>query len=58
VFATPFAFLVDQQGVIVSKGIVGNPRHIRFVLTGAHEAGEEEAPVETEASAAAGDAYS
>ena len=57
VFATPFAFLVNEQGVIVSKGIVGNPRHIRFVLSGAHEAGqEEEAPVESEASAAAGDA--
>jgi len=55
VFATPFAFLVNEQGVVVSKGIVGNPRHIRFVLSGAHEAPVEEAPVESEASAAAGD---
>jgi len=55
VFATPFAFLVSQRGVIVSKGIVGNPRHIRFVLSGAHQAEEEEAPEEREASAAAGE---
>jgi peroxiredoxin len=55
VFATPFAFLLSEQGVIVSKGIVGNPRHIGFVLSGAHEAVEEETPLESEASAAAGD---
>ena len=53
VFATPFAFLVSEQGVIVSKGIVGNSRQIRFVLSGALEAPVEEAPVESEASAAA-----
>ncbi len=54
VFATPFAFLVNEQGVVVSKGIVGNRRHIAFVLSGAHEAGEEDQlPAEGEASAAA-----
>jgi peroxiredoxin len=49
VFATPFAFLVSEQGVIVSKGIVGNPRHIGFVLSGAHEVREEKSSVEREA---------
>ena len=54
VFATPFAFLVNEQGLVVSKGIVGNPRHIGFVLSGAHEAPEEEEPAESEAAAVAG----
>lgn len=53
VLATPFAFLVSEQGVVVSKGIVGNPRHIGFVLSGAHETPVEEAPAKTEASATA-----
>jgi peroxiredoxin len=54
VFATPFAFLVNEHGVIVSKGIVGNPRHISFVLSGAHDApAVEETPVESEALARA-----
>jgi methylamine dehydrogenase accessory protein MauD len=35
VFATPFAFLIDAKGVIVSKGIINNPQHIRYVLAGA-----------------------
>jgi len=35
VFATPFAFLIDAKGVIVSKGIVNNRQHIRYVLSGA-----------------------
>jgi methylamine dehydrogenase accessory protein MauD len=52
VFATPFAFLVNEQGVIASKGIVSNRRHIQFVLSTAHEAAEEP-PVESETSAAA-----
>lgn len=34
VFATPFAFLIDAKGVIVSKGIVNNRQHIRYVLSG------------------------
>ncbi len=48
VFATPFAFLVNEQGVIVSKGIVGNPRHIAFVLSGADQASEEKTAIEGE----------
>ena len=33
VFATPFAFLIDEKGVIASKGIVTNRQHIRYVLS-------------------------
>jgi len=35
VFATPFAFLIDEQGTITSKGIVGTRQHLSYVLTGA-----------------------
>jgi methylamine dehydrogenase accessory protein MauD len=35
VFATPFAFLIDAKGVIVSKGIINNRQHIRYILSGA-----------------------
>jgi peroxiredoxin len=35
VYATPFAFLIDAKGVIVSKGIINNRQHIRYVLSGA-----------------------
>jgi methylamine dehydrogenase accessory protein MauD len=34
VFATPFAFLIDAKGVLVSKGIINNRQHIRYVLSG------------------------
>jgi hypothetical protein len=34
VFATPFAFLIDERGVIRSKGIVNNGQHIGYVLAG------------------------
>jgi methylamine dehydrogenase accessory protein MauD len=34
VFATPFAFLIDAKGVIVSKGIINSRQHIRYVLSG------------------------
>jgi methylamine dehydrogenase accessory protein MauD len=34
-YGTPFAFLIDERGVIVSKGIINNGQHIDFVLTGA-----------------------
>jgi methylamine dehydrogenase accessory protein MauD len=40
VFATPFAFLIDAQGVITSKGIINNAQHIRYVLAGALTGGE------------------
>jgi methylamine dehydrogenase accessory protein MauD len=35
VFATPFAFLIDERGVIRSKGIIHNKQQIGFVLSGA-----------------------
>ncbi|HKB36612.1 MAG TPA: peroxiredoxin family protein [Gemmataceae bacterium] len=35
VFATPFAFLLDEKGVITSKGIAGSRQHLGYVLTGA-----------------------
>jgi serine/threonine protein kinase len=34
VFATPFAFLIDDKGVIASKGIINNRQQIRYVLSG------------------------
>jgi methylamine dehydrogenase accessory protein MauD len=36
VFATPYAFLIDERGVIASKGIVNNRQHIGYILDGAH----------------------
>jgi hypothetical protein len=35
VFATPFAFLINEKGVIASKGIISNGQHIRYVMVGA-----------------------
>ncbi len=32
----PFAFLIDPQGVIATKGIINNGQHIGFVLSRAH----------------------
>jgi methylamine dehydrogenase accessory protein MauD len=32
VFATPFAFLIDEKGIITSKGIVGSKQHLGYVL--------------------------
>jgi peroxiredoxin len=35
VFVTPFAFLIDEQGVITSKGIAGSREYLGYVLSGA-----------------------
>ena len=35
VFATPFAFLIDERGIIGSKGIVNNRQQLGFILDGA-----------------------
>ena len=35
VFATPFAFLIDERGIIASKGIINNRQHIGYILDGA-----------------------
>jgi methylamine dehydrogenase accessory protein MauD len=50
VFATPFAFLIDAKGVIVSKGIINNRQHIHYVLSGAC-APENHRPRQSEESA-------
>jgi methylamine dehydrogenase accessory protein MauD len=35
VFATPFAFLIDERGFVASKGIVGSRQYLHYVLSGA-----------------------
>jgi methylamine dehydrogenase accessory protein MauD len=35
IFATPFAFLIDEHGTIASSGIVGSAQYLGYVLTGA-----------------------
>jgi hypothetical protein len=32
---TPFAFLIDEQGIITSKGIAGSKQYLGYVLSGA-----------------------
>jgi methylamine dehydrogenase accessory protein MauD len=34
VFATPYAFLIDERGIIASKGIINNRQHITYILEG------------------------
>ena len=55
-YATPFAFLIDERGVIASKGIINNAAHIGFVLSGAGNAAKdghaEAEPATAEAGAA------
>jgi methylamine dehydrogenase accessory protein MauD len=34
-FATPFAFLIDEQGIVRSRGIAGSRQYLGYVLTGA-----------------------
>jgi methylamine dehydrogenase accessory protein MauD len=46
-YATPSAFLIDERGVIASKGLINNGQHIDFVLTGAGGAAKN-GQVETE----------
>ena len=46
-YATPFAFLIDERGVIASKGIINNGAHIGFVLSGAGSAAKD-GPAEAE----------
>jgi methylamine dehydrogenase accessory protein MauD len=35
VFATPFAFLIDEQGVVRAKGLVSRPAYIQYLLSDA-----------------------
>jgi methylamine dehydrogenase accessory protein MauD len=41
VYATPFAFLIDERGIIASKGLVNNRQHIGFVLSAADTAAKD-----------------
>src|SRR5262249_20683442 len=34
-FATPFAFLIDEHGIVRSKGVAGSRQYLGYVLTGA-----------------------
>ena len=36
-----FAFLINERGVITSRGIINNGEHIRYVLSGPGDAPEE-----------------
>jgi methylamine dehydrogenase accessory protein MauD len=49
VFATPFAFLIDERGVIAARGIVSTKQFLGFVLTRAGD-DEKEGDSEVEAS--------
>jgi methylamine dehydrogenase accessory protein MauD len=49
VFATPFAFLIDERGVISSRGIVSTKQYLGFVLSQAGDDGRQ-GDGETEAS--------
>jgi methylamine dehydrogenase accessory protein MauD len=37
VFATPFAFVIDEHGIVRSKGIVSQREHVEFVLSAQHD---------------------
>ena len=37
VLATPFAFLIDESGVVAARGIVNNSQHIGFLLSAARD---------------------
>jgi methylamine dehydrogenase accessory protein MauD len=43
IFATPFAFLLDEKGVIVAKGVLNKPQHLRYVLARVHGGTMEDA---------------
>jgi methylamine dehydrogenase accessory protein MauD len=40
IFATPFAFVIDEQGVIASNGIVGSAQYLGYVLAGIGNRGQ------------------
>jgi methylamine dehydrogenase accessory protein MauD len=55
VFATPFAFVIDERGVIASSGIVTSRQQVRFVLDAAAEYAARGAASEDEPDAEAKD---
>jgi methylamine dehydrogenase accessory protein MauD len=47
IFATPFAFLIDERGMIAARGIVSTKQYLGFVLARAgHDQGEGESDAE------------
>jgi methylamine dehydrogenase accessory protein MauD len=48
ILATPFAFLIDEKGVIASKGICNSKQHIGFVLAGRRAGQAETEPTAAE----------
>jgi methylamine dehydrogenase accessory protein MauD len=55
VFATPFAFVLDEKGAITSKGIAGSAQHLGYVLAGAgntakHDARDSESHIAEQSS--------
>lgn len=52
-FATPFAFLIDEQGIVRSKGIAGSRQYLSYVLTGAGQTKQHD-EAETDHDAPAG----
>ena len=50
-FATPFAFLIDEKGVIRSAGIANSKQHLGFVLAGRGNA-EKTEPIDAESTGA------
>ena len=40
-FATPFAFLIDERGMIAARGFVSRKQYLGFVLTRAGQDGKE-----------------
>jgi methylamine dehydrogenase accessory protein MauD len=53
VFATPFAFVIDEQGVVTGSGIVSQRRHIGFVLDAAAKHRPEQQPSDADNEVAA-----
>jgi methylamine dehydrogenase accessory protein MauD len=37
VFVTPFAFLIDEAGLVRSKGLLGNKHHLGYILAGGED---------------------
>lgn len=52
-FATPFLFLIDEQGVVISRGIAHNRQQVQFVLD---REGVHGGAAQTDVSSKAGDA--
>lgn len=46
-FATPFAFLIDERGIIASRGIAGTKQYLGFILTRADSKPEDALEEET-----------